>query len=376
MMHLTRVIDRGLRTCFSDSLLKSWDTIIANGLLNGLLFFRIARLAKVVDKTTLPNRAGIFLEEAEKRGLEVYAIHLFGRLSNSYRLSYQGRTFDYHEIPLTMFSGDVSHYDAKNTCKTFLHMHQLPHAEGAGFKNKAPGRVYGLTLGFPLVVKPNDGSLSAHATYPIHDTASLDRAIDIAQRFQPEYIVERYVTGNLYRATVVGQTHVFVCQKVAPHVIGDGQKTIRELIKQKNTDPRRAAASVKSSTLHSILVDPASVHLDRVPAQQEKVFLSSKATLSAGCDIIACTSQMHEENKELFLRVARLLSTDLIGIDFIAQDIARPSTQQTTAILEINTLPYIDMHQNPSQGEPDPVAKIVWDIVLQKMDQFFSLTSR
>ena len=69
------------------------------------------------------------------------------------------------------------------------------------------------------------------------------------------------------------------------------------------------------------------------------------------------------------MKVAKTLQADLIGIDFICPDITKSYKKQKTAIIEANSLPYIDMHQNPSNGKPSPVAKIVWDIVLDKLEK-------
>lgn len=68
----------------------------------------------------------------------------------------------------------------------------------------------------------------------------------------------------------------------------------------------------------------------------------------------------------MFTEVAVLSGSDLIGIDFICKDISVSYEKQESAILELNSLPYIDMHENPSIDSKIPVAKIVWDFVLEE----------
>jgi len=97
------------------------------------------------------------------------------------------------------------------------------------------------------------------------------------------------------------------------------------------------------------------------------LYSNKKYVPDRGNDIINCTAITHPDNRELFLRVAKILDTELVGMDFICQDISRPYTDQQTAILETNSLPFIDMHEFPSHGEGDPVSKVVWDITLAKL---------
>lgn len=342
----------------------------------------MAELEKQPNEAKLFNRSLIFLHEAQKRKLDVRAIKIFGHYTRDFRLFINGKNYDYHEIPLLIFSKDITKYDGKDAFKNFLQIHQLPHAEGKNFCKQEKAIAFGIALGFPLVVKPNDGSLSAHATYPIHDLATFSQAIEIAQQFQPKFVVERYITGNLYRATVIGRKRVFVCQREAANVVGDGRATIRQLIEKKNDDPNRAASGTKNSTLHRICIDQSlekyldtqGLSLETVPLLNQKIHLSKKAVLSAGSDIISCSDRVHSDNTELFINIARLLGTDLVGIDFITPDISSSYLKQISAVLEINTLPYIDMHQHPSHGQSDPVAQLVWDEVMERLQWFHGVS--
>jgi hypothetical protein len=42
--------------------------------------------------------------------------------------------------------------------------------------------------------------------------------------------------------------------------------------------------------------------------------------------------------------------------------------EQESAVLETNSMPYVDMHQNPSHGEGERVAESAWDMVLEELD--------
>ncbi len=338
-----------------------------------LSFLKIAEFVAEPEKTKLFNRDLIFFEEARKRNLEISAVKFLGKYINEFRFIYQKKRYYYEGAPLTLKSAKVE-MDNKGVFKNLLQNHHLPAAEGKVFVSRTEAIKWGEKIGYPLVVKPNSGSLSSHLTCPVGSEIELQQAIKIAKIYRPDFIVEKYVKGNLYRASVIAEKYVFVCQKERANVVGDGQSTIQELIRIKNSDPRRGETDQKNTTLHKIpLNDELEENIqsqglapESILPRNKKIYLQNKAILSQGCDIIDCPN-IHPDNQSLFLKIARLLETDLVGLDFICPDIGQSYQKQETAILEANSLPYIDMHQYPSQGQSRPIAKLVWDIVLKDL---------
>jgi len=267
--------------------------------------------------------------------------------------------------------------DDKNKIKKLFDQNNIPIASGEIFVNPQKALKFGFNLGFPLVVKPNNGSLSKHVTCDINSEEELIKAIKIVKEFSPDFIVEKYVKGSLFRATVIGKNHIFICQKDKANVVGDGVLTIENLILQKNKCKKRGKTHEANTTLHEILIDSVleqnlanqNLSLNSVLPQNKKIYLQDKYILSHGCDIINHTQNTHQDNKNLFLNIAKILDTQLVGIDFICSDISKSHKTQNTAVLETNSLPYADMHQNPSHGTPEPIAKIVWDSMIKFIDK-------
>ena len=94
-----------------------------------------------------------------------------------------------------------------------------------------------------------------------------------------------------------------------------------------------------------------------------KAYLHSKIILKCGADIHDKTDEVHPDNIALFQNFPPL-RYPLVGLDFICQDISRPYHQQECAVLEANSLPYIDMHHYPATGQPRNVASLIMDYVL------------
>lgn len=104
--------------------------------------------------------------------------------------------------------------------------------------------------------------------------------------------------------------------------------------------------------------------MDSVPDLNQKVYVKEKINLRSGCNIKEVTNFVNIENKKMFAELASRLNPDILGFDFICQDISQPWTQQQCAIIEANSLPYIDMHHYPSEGQPQNVAKCIVEEIL------------
>lgn len=343
-------------------------------ILEMLALLRIVKFEKNPDENELYNRSLIFFQEAKKRGIDIRSVKCLSKCMNEFKFKYNGKNYYYEGIPLGLQEAPLN-TDDKYKMKVELSKYGVPVAKGQLCRNLKQAKRFARKTGYPLVVKPNNGSLSHHVTCNITSEDDLVKAVNIAMQYRPDFIVERYVRGKLFRATVIGEKEVYVCEKEKANIIGDGDCTVEELIRRKNEQQERGNTHQKNTTLHEIPVDEKlgqtiamqDLTLKSVPAKGKKVYLQEKFTLSQGCDIINCTTKIHPDNKKLFLDIAKFLELGLLGIDFICPDIQQSYKEQQTAVLELNSLPYIDMHQYPSHGEPDDVAKEVWDIVLENL---------
>ena len=346
-------------------------------------FFRIffaANIFKEVDildsDKTLLNRTLVVAREAAKRGISAKAIKFFGkRGTNFFSMKINGRKMIFSSLP-TEDIAEISKidFDDKYKLKQILNSNNLPRAEGECFRNAKKALAYGKKFGFPLVVKPRIGSLSKHITCDIRSEHDLKKAIQVAQIINPEFIVEKFIEGEAHRVTLINHEIAGCCLREPPNVVGDGIHTIAELIKIKNEHPWRGEAHQKNFTLHKISADEnaraflakQNLSLETVLPQGVKARFHEKIILKCGADIHDKTDEIHPDNVALFENISRLCDTPLVGLDFICQDISWSHRQQECAVLEANSLPYIDMHHYPVTGQPRNVASLIMDYVLGK----------
>nr|MDQ3043814.1 Mur ligase family protein [Chloroflexota bacterium] len=154
-------------------------------------------------------------------------------------------------------------------------------------------------------------------------------------------------------------------ERVPAHVIGDGQKSTRELIEQTNADPRRGIGHEKILT--RIVIDSQTLEvlqrqaigLDDVPAEGAFVQLKLTGNMSTGGTSIDRTDDIHPDNVEIARQAAMVVGLDIAGIDFITSDIAQSVRQYGGSICEVNAGPGFRMHTHPTEGHPRHVGRAV-----------------
>ena len=349
--------------------------IILYNLFRALLIVRILKEADIADNDeTLSNRTLVVAREAAKRGIVVKAFKFLGREStNFFSLKIKNKKIFFEVLPTEEITKIAKiDFDDKFKFKRILKSNNLPCAEGERFIKIKPALAYAEKLGFPLAVKPNNSSLSKHVTCDIQNETDLKKSIRIAQIINPYFIVEKFIGGHTHRVTLVNHEVAGCCMREAPNVTGDGVHTIAELIEIKNRHPWRGESHQKNFTLHKIIIDESArsflakqgYSLESILPEGTKAYLRDKIILKSGADIHDKTDEVHPDNIALFEKISRLCEAPLIGLDFICQDISRPYHQQECAVLEANSLPYIDMHHYPTTGKPRNIAGLVVDYVL------------
>lgn len=329
--------------------------------------------ASEFDRTKILSRSIVLLDEANKQGIDLAPIvNRRGIYTDYFSARIRNRQHLFESLPIHHRNQaiDFLAIDDKYLVKRLLARHGFPHAAGRAFLSKQSGLAYGIRLGYPLVVKPRHGSQSCHVTMNIADADTLSAAIDMVKKYKHWYLVERYIPGIVHRVTIIGDK-LFAAKRLPAAIVGDGQKTVKELIAEKNLHPWRGDRHAFHLSLHFIPCDDLLEERLRgigytlasiVPAGT-KVKLTDKINLATGADVEEVTGLVHPSNQKIFFQLAQLLNTDILGIDFITADISRPWNDRPSAIIECNSVPSIDMHHFPSIGIPQNAAQEVLRIL-------------
>ena len=346
------------------------DQLLNTFLIKFLLFSRLASWQNNFTDSDINLRTSCFINEARKEGWQLEMLRgLFG-FTNYGRAEKDGKKILFEGLPLTNQAArfKTGFIDDKGKIKTILQKNNFPVASGKSFRfwQRRKAANWDQEIGYPLVVKPSRGSNSKGITTNITSRPQLKKAINKALSYAPIFVVEKYITkAFVHRATVVDYKSIACVKQVSANIVGDGISTIRKLIEQKNNDKRRNEWGQKSSTLYKIAPDRNSIellsarglNLLSIPRARETIYLQKDPFLKLGGDLVEVTPQVHPDNLQLFRTVARFFDVKLVGIDFICPDITIPWRDQHCAILELNSLPCIELHHFPSAGAPQNIAQ-------------------
>lgn len=224
-------------------------------------------------------------------------------------------------------------------------------------------------IGLPVVVKPADGNQGRGVATNLCTREQVLAAYESAFAISDNVLVENYVKGNDYRVLVVGGCVVAAARRESAHVTGDGIHTIRELVDEVNTDPRRGEHH--ATVLSKIRIDDVAEGVlqsqgfqpESVPPAGEKVLIRRNANLSTGGTAADVTDAVHPDVAARAVEAAQMTGLDIAGIDVVVEDISRPLEEQGGVIVEVNAAPGLRMHLEPSEGKARPVGEAIMDML-------------
>lgn len=224
-------------------------------------------------------------------------------------------------------------------------------------------------IGYPVVVKPLDANHGRGVSIGVTASEEVRTAFQHAQQHSRNVLIESFITGLDHRLLVVDGELIAASKRVPGHVVGDGRRTVAELLEELNADPRRGVGHEKILTRIELdhqakrLLGAKGYSEHSVPAAGEEVFLRSTANLSTGGTAIDVTDVVHPDNRDMAVRAARAIGLDVCGVDFLTTDISRSYKETGGAICELNAAPGFRMHVAPSEGTPRDAAGPVMDML-------------
>lgn len=215
----------------------------------------------------------------------------------------------------------------------------------------------------PIVLKPADGHYGRGVMMNIATIDELRTAYE-AVRLETEQplLVEQQVRGTAYRLLVVGSQVVAATDRKVPRVIGDGVRTIRQLVDVLNDDPARGPDhgfpmswvewdSEAWQTLAQQGWTPESI-----PPQGIAVVLRRTANMSTGASAKDVTAEVSAELARDAIRAAHAVGLDIAGVDVVTPRLDCSLAKAGGAVIEVNAAPGLRMHLNPAEGNSRPAA--------------------
>jgi D-alanine-D-alanine ligase-like ATP-grasp enzyme len=319
-----------------------------------------------VTNTVIKN----LLKEAKKNGIQVKQID---KRFLTFALIYKGKTHYFFHKKIGINPTNSALVSNKFLTLKILEKTELkvPKAFLVASLNELKKLLKTQKIKYPFVIKPFDYSLGVAVTANINNSATIKLAYSRLQRYWRKakewgkkkkkklFMVEEYVAGNDYRILVLDNKVVAGTQRVYPQIIGDGEKTVKQLIqnfyqkhsyfKNKNKKPLIDKELKRNLKLHN-------VEFDTVLDKGQIIRLRQTSNVFGGGITINVTDQLHPFYKKIAIKACQEFNLNLAGIDLITNDISKKDDYR---IIEINSFPALDMHENPDQGKSVNVSKLI-----------------
>lgn len=331
----------------------------------------LARLSALYEDERLGPSTGAIVQAAVRRGIP-YRRLTRGSLVQ-FGWGHRQRRIQAAETDRSSAIGEAIAQD-KTLTKSLLAAVGVPVPEGRTVSSADAAWEAASALGGPVVLKPSDGSQGRGVAVNVQGREQVMAAYEGARAHGSEVIVERYFPGHDFRLLVVGDKLVAAARRDPPQVVGDGVRTIRQLVDAVNADPLRGEGH--STSLTRIRLDEIALATlaaqghepDSVPENGVRVILRNNANLSTGGTATNVTDQVHPDIAAAAVAAARMVGLDVCGLDLISDNVHEPFDRQSGCIVEVNAAPGLRMHLTPSFGQGCDVGEAIIADMFDKDD--------
>jgi cyanophycin synthetase len=229
-------------------------------------------------------------------------------------------------------------------------------------RDPAPAFDFLARAGGPCVVKPAAGTGGGSGTTAgVVLPAELMRARLQAANAGGRLLIERQVTGEVYRLLLLDGELLDVVRSRPGHLTGDGRSTIEQLIAAENERRFIAKGAAGLSLLGvnldmTIALERAGLTLSSVPAAGRRVAIGSVTNNNAIEDNETFRGELSSEIISEAKAAQRAVGLRLAGIDVITVDPSRPLGETGGAINEVNGTP--GLHHHYLVADPDRATRV------------------
>lgn len=322
----------------------------------------------------------LVLREADAHGItweKIPETNLF-KLSLNKKIRYF-----HHQIPSSTTALGKFCCNKKNITSRLLEDSNISIAKGFKIKQTDPieyqNEVFD-NLKKPVVVKPLAGSWGAEVTVGIKTLKQYHQALNDAFSYsnnKPEVLVEEMFEGKEYRILATKDKVIGILNRVPAHVIGDGKSSIKQLVKQKNTNPIRGKKTDGNTSHYKIKISKTVIQNlaeqgltpTSILKKDQVVNLQKVSNVSQGGEAIDVTDLAHPSVMEIALKVIDAIpGLEFTGIDLMTTDITKKQTKNSYIIVEINDSPGFDMHDYPYKGKNRHAAKAFLSLLFPEIN--------
>ena len=219
------------------------------------------------------------------------------------------------------------------------------------------------------VIKPASGTGGGEGvTTKIIDNGRVKKASFYAARFDRTLLIEEEVPGNSYRLLYLGGKLIDAVRRDSPTVIGDGRRSIHELMQQETAErlckpyPYRALSPLTMDLECVFNLQAQGLTLRQVPAANQRIAVKSVINQNCRWENHRVLERVHPSLEQACSRLVMALGLRLAGLDIMTSDIGVPLEDSGGYINEINTTPGLHHHVLVAKTDKTPpIAELILD---------------
>lgn len=221
----------------------------------------------------------------------------------------------------------------------------------------------------PLVVKPNDSSLSQGLSLNVQTHQELTYAVQLARRVKrSDVLVQEQVTGEEVRFIIIKGRVVAALLRQTPRIIGDGVRSVKELIQVEN-QARRALhlPFITYPELDASLIDDSYFSRTDILKNGEVLELSRATMIKNGCSVFEILDAVHASYIDDVERLAEPIGADFFVADFLIKDYSVQATPANHWFLEFNVSPVLKLCYGCRDGKMFDIVPLVAKLIDERL---------
>jgi cyanophycin synthetase len=209
-------------------------------------------------------------------------------------------------------------------------------------------------IGFPCVVKPQSGNRARGVTANLRSPSEVRRAFKKAVAVHKQVLVEEHLPGEDYRFVVMHGKVVSVIKRVTPTIVGDGRRTVSDLVQEMNENRIRPDGLARNMRVINFdeevvrVLTKQGLRPDSVPTDGQNVRLLSHGQGGTTRDV---SHDIHPDNAAAAVRAVEIMRIDVGGVDFLLPDPGKSYKETGGGMCEVNYMPDIMMHMVAEHGD-------------------------
>ena len=191
-------------------------------------------------------------------------------------------------------------------------------------------------INYPIVIKDNNGTFGLNVYTNINNTTKAMLMLKELSKIRNRALIEEQINGDCYRIFVFNKQIIDIIKREKPYIIGNGTKTIKELIDLRNKNQ----LELKLYPTNNISIDyinQQGYKIDSILEPNKKIYITNIINFHNGAKVSRVnTNFVSPKNLKMFSDICDILKIKCIGIDYLSNDINIDYDLNNGKVLEIN----------------------------------------